>query len=307
MLNTTSSLYKAQRDFLKDYQALTEQLQTDLMREIEAVQRDEVIPVTQSDSLMRRLEAVVIALFLGSNSPYKRLIDQYAVVLQGIVVQAHRDYLQRKLEPEIVTWLDGATSLGDSGYTPFVDERGYDLDTRIYAVGLILVQKLRKYLLYHILKGTPTRTIDRQLTSLLSPNRVIPDNILPRNVDMSFEPSRLGRGELIRTYTEITFAAALFNPITQGMEWALSPRHPKRDICDGLATLGVSGERLREHYRIEDAPRVVVDSHIQCLCANFPPDTVDQEALSALDVAYLRGELPPMTPLSTSFLTWYYM
>src|SRR5690606_15723745 len=157
--------------------------------------------------------------------------------------------------------------------------------------------KLSKYLTYNIRAGTPVNRLTRDMTNMLLPDREVLSSTVPLGVNLSFDPSRFARAEITNPYTEATFAISALHPFVGGIDWALSIRHPKVDICDRLATIGMSGNRLRPPYPINSAPRVIADSHIGCICEELPfiGDRPDLEG------AYQRGETPPFTPLSALF------
>src|SRR5690606_30742496 len=102
---------------------------------------------------------------------------------------------------------------------------------------------------------------------------------------------------IARAHAEAVFLSSQANPYVSGMEWKLSVAHPKVDICDRLATIGMSGERLRAHYPLDSAPQIVRDSHPQCLCTNFPATGDIADVTDQVRAVMAEHESPPfLTP-----------
>jgi hypothetical protein len=96
-------------------------------------------------------------------------------------------------------------------------------------------------------------------------------------------------------------ASSNANPFVTGIDWALSASHPRIDICDSLATIGMGGGRLKEPYPKGSVPSY--PAHPQELCSLLPfvteqPTEVRQEIYNQ----YERGGFAPFSVLANSFL-----
>jgi hypothetical protein len=248
-------LYQSQAAFNRDFKELMQRI---LEEVITILGTDEVIPIYRSWDIMTRIEDAVSRPFL--NGDFERILNRHLSDTQNSVLMAQREYMQKQLSGDLVQWLSTATPSSESPLKKSGDQRD-----RILATLLVLRAKLSKYLTYNIRAGTPANRITRDMTNMLLPDREVLSTTVPLGVNLSFDPSRLARVEMTNAYTAATFAVSALNPFVGGMDWALSIRHPKVDICDRLATIGMSGNRLRPPYPINSAPHAVKDSHINCV------------------------------------------
>lgn len=180
----------------------------------------------------------------------------------------------------------------------WIAPNGYRLSDRIWETSVRTRTQIDKLLADGIREGRAARDIASDLEQSLLPNRQLVRTNKPYG-NASFDAMRLARTEISRAHAQATLAAAKANPFVTGLQWRLSSRHPRVDICDSIATIGMSGEQLREPYPLDSAPLVVVDSHPQCICVNFP--AVEGSITDV--IAMMRGEMqrgapPPPTPLN---------
>lgn len=245
-------------------------------------QRSGTIPVASKGSVIAEAQTIISDMIVGDGTVYTVADDRaygvspYAVVLLGsmygvqqAIFRESRSKIESRLSSDVVDWLRLDTSAGL--YPPLYawkDPRGYDLKRRIVRANRVARDKIRLYLQYHITAGSSITRMAKDLRALFIPSMKVPDSVIPRGTNIGFDTSRLLINEISRSHAEATFEVANGDPYVDGIDWALSPRHPRFDICDGLATIGMSGQRLREPYEKESAPQVVRDSHVRCICQN---------------------------------------
>lgn len=289
------------------------------------------IPRSAEAAVLTEAGKIVMSYFVGSDgrspfgrdgvsalAPYPRLLNQYLVKVQGAVVLAHQRYLRTHLPDDVYTWLQGAKAARQQDIQElripvsearkrnpatyqaahtWVDKRGYRLSDRIWATGETTRRRIDALLSEGIRTGRSSSAMAKDLEAFLLPTRTLKRTNKPYGRDASFDAMRLARTEISRAHAQATFAAARANPFTDGMDWKLSARHPKVDICDTLATIGMDGSRIRQPYPLDTAPVPIEDSHPQCLCVVMPYVT----ATPAQVVASLREQMiarmsPPLTP-----------
>lgn len=159
-------------------------------------------------------------------------------------------------------------------YDPFhrwIDPRGYQLSDRIWQVGVRTRSQIDALLTDSINRGRSAMSIARDLEQFLRPDRANLRTQRPYGVDASFDAMRLARTEITRAHSTAALLSARQNPYVEGMDYALSPSHPKIDICDSFATVDGSGGRIRDAYPIDEfVPTPVIDTHPHCLCTLRP-------------------------------------
>jgi hypothetical protein len=311
-LATERGLRKAQAGFVRDYKALALLLAAQIGQLLTAAaDGNGRIPLQRLQSVQNEAQALTLRLYVDpqqgpysvSMTPlaeYPRLLNRHIISVTVDVLTGYSDWFQKRPD-DIASWLQLGRLRPAPRYDPFhkwLDPRGWDLSQRIWEVGLNTRRKLGDYLDINIRQGRSAVAMAQELEQFLVPGR---RNITtpgpyppPYGVTASFDAMRLARTEISMAHTNASFAAALANPYVAGMDWKLSPRHPKMDICDNLATIGMGGERLKDPYPLDSAPRVVADSHPQCICVNVPA-LGDLDAINA-DIRVLidEGEPPSM-------------
>lgn len=322
MIAQTRLLYQAQANFNRRFDelmtSLFDKINDIIMRAANAAGQ---VPIASAARVIEEAQGEILSVFTEDspldgasgkpNSDYALLLySAYGAVLLG-VLDAHKSFIEQAVSPQVFNWLGSAnfTPSLSSRYDPlhlWLDPKGHNLSDRIWSSALSARQKLDKYLEFNIRAGTSAARMSRDLESLLLPSRVPLRTTRPLGVNLSYDAARLARTEISRAHTEATFAAAFQNPFVESMDWALSARHPRIDVCDNLASIGMSGQRLREPYPLESAPHVIEASHPQCICNNRPYTGDVDEANERLLAAFERQEQPPLTPVSDSFLTSMY-
>lgn len=289
-----------------------------------------VVPVsrTHREALRRALwDEVLRPYFVGRtdeafsgptpNAPYARLIADGVADAVYQVATAHHEIVKRatRKTPAAAAWLlDGnrplaremVATLREIGpedvfeYDPFhlfVDPRGYRLSDRVWQTATETRRMIDRLLDYHVAQGTAAVDIAKELERFLNPlARAVTRK--PYGTKGSYAARRLARTEITAAAGRATIAANLLNPFVAGTDWALSASHPEVDICDDLATIGMSGERVRDPYPSERVP--AYPPHPHCLCTLMAAVADDADAIAdALEarirtsdteaIAFLRG------------------
>lgn len=282
-----------------------------------------VIPTSRRDLVLDQAGAVISNFFARGRSVYATdgvtPLTRYATILNyrlalviARTIAAHTLYLRRRLPEDLTRWLATARPITqeqvnvtnplanyDAPHT-WVDPNGYRLSDRIWRAGQTTRLKIDALLTDGIRTGRGALQMAQDLEAFLLPTQTLRTK-KPYGTDASYPAMVLARSEISRAASEATFAASRANPFVSGMDWRLSARHPKVDICDSLATIGMSGERIKDPYPLEGAPMVVADSHPQCLCANLPAVTESADDVIASLRAQLQAARPaPLTPVSAT-------
>lgn len=244
-------------------------------------------------------------------APYGALLMHWIGYAVLSIVDAHATFILRAVPDDLQRWLQSspqAESLAEASNPlasyeaphVWVDANGYQLSERIWKAGLQTQLKIDALLSDGIRNGISARDLAKQLEQFLLPNRAALRTKRPYGSDGSIDAMRLARSEISRAHGQASKIAAITNPFVSGIDWALSAQHPRFDICDGLATIGMDGERIRDPYPPESAPVVVQDSHPQCLCHNSPfVASSRSEIVDDLRAQMGTGNRAPMTPLNT--------
>jgi hypothetical protein len=248
-------------------------------------------------------------------SPFATLLNKELTLVTQAVVESHTVYLRRTVDGDVYRWLMGwqpvpsrlanANPLAqyEAAHT-WLDPKGYTLSDRIWRVGGRTRDQLDNLLVDGIRRGRAARDIAREAEQFLRPDRAPFRTQRPYGTDASFDAMRLARTEISRAHAQAASLTASLNPYVTGIDYCLSASHPKFDICDGLASIGMGGDRLKEPYPIEGYyPMPVVSSHPQCLCRLQSVVTATPAQVTAtLRSQMLAGQAPPPTPANPSGL-----
>jgi hypothetical protein len=259
-------------------------------------------------------------------SPYAKLVNQWVAYTTVKIVQHQRDWMKRNVPEDVFNWLAGAVRPSNvseminvaarmlPGFVPnalanydplhrWVDPNGYMLSDRIWRLGTDTRSRLDAMLAESIRNGDSALTISKKAERFMLPGRAALRTDKPYGKDASYRGMVLGRTEITRAHGEVTLITARLNPYVSGMDWALSVSHPKFDVCDQLATLGMGGGRIREPYGLYDVPGYPV--HPQCLCTLLSVVTSNMAQVTADLRAFMEaGEPPPLTPAADDSLLW---
>lgn len=313
---TSRNFYRIQSDGLKRLSELLESVITALESVLMGfADNDGHIPIETAPRAISAGEEAILELMTGRRSepvnhdgqglsPFALLLLTLLADLERQTLQTHVSFLETHLSSETLLWLRTAPRPERlSGYVPayrWIPPKGLNLNGRIWTNTLEMRGKLNRYLTYNIRQGTNVTQMVRELRGIILPNKKVLKTTQPLNVDLSYNAYRLLQTEISRGFSDMTFQMALDNPAVTGMDWALNPRHPRVDICDGLATLSLSGARIKDPYPLESAPQVIVDSHPLCLCTNKPYEDLD--VLAQLE---RREGVAPWTVLALGYMTWF--
>lgn len=182
-----------------------------------------------------------------------------------------RVWLTGRRPPLLVAREQAGGRLSHDPFHLFVDPGGYRLSDRVWNTAREVRRRIDRLLDYHIPRGTSAVELAELLEAYLTPGAVLQRTGRPYGVEGSYAARRLARTEVTAAAGRATVSANLANPYVVGTDWRLSARHPRIDICDELATLGMGGERLREPYP-NDAV-AVYPPHPHCLCSLLPAVT----------------------------------
>lgn len=234
-------------------------------------------------------------------SPFALLLQRHIDGVREAVLDGHVDWMRSKLSAETQDWLHQAvpTEVGVlNEFYEWENSKGRDLNQRVWALLLTMIAKLTRYILFATQQGLVATRVNKELQDMMYPSRKVKGTASMQGVDLSYDAMLFARMETTRAYTDIVFVLGALNTLSDGIEWGLSPRHPRMDICDSLATIGMGGERLRPPYPVDDAPHVVSDSHVGCICANWSSDLVASGEIERFEELRRSGQPPPFTPLA---------
>lgn len=239
-------------------------------------------------------------------APIPRLINQALARVVSGVVKGHYTFLKKVLPDDVLRGLQAAPiaeqqqplrsnplAQYDAPHT-WVDPNGYTLSDRIWRAGYATRDKIDRILTDGIRQGKSALALSKELEQFLVPGRALLRTKKPYGTDASYDALRLTRTEIARAHAQASKAAAFANPFVSGVEWALSARHPKFDVCDGLATIGMQGQRMRPPYSLDGyVPLPVQDSHPNCICNTRPAVTDNVRGI----IDELRGVLRTFQPI----------
>lgn len=280
----------------------------------------ERVPTSAERRVLTAASGIVAGFFIGFDgrnafaedgvtalAPYPQLLNLHVARVQRNVVLAQRDWMARNVPDDVQQGLRRGKPLrenvfGDNPLVAYeaahtwVDPNGYTLSDRIWQATQRIRAKIDAFLSDGIRQGRSAVALSRDLEGYLLPGRLGRRTRRPYGRDASFDAMRLARAEIAHAHAQATLATSRANPYVSGIDWALSFQHPRFDVCDGLATIGMTGERLRAPYPVMAAR--VPPAHPHCICTSRPavtkrPDEVTREIRNRLNA----GERPYRTPL----------
>lgn len=152
-------------------------------------------------------------------------------------------------------------------YSPFhewIDPNGYRLSDRIWRTSVEVRSRVDLLMDYHIQRGTSAVEIAALLEPFLTPGGLTPRTRTPYGTEGSYSARRLARSEISVAAYRATINASIANPFVAGVQWRLSGRHPKIDICDQYARGGANGDGIYTPETVPSWP------HPMCLCSQLP-------------------------------------
>lgn len=307
------AISKYQKDVTELLSGLTDEISGILGRQARA---DGAISTYNEKKVIDQVNNAVDKIFVGPDgqnayqpnstvplAPYPSIINSWLTWSTAKVIEEHADFIRDKVPNEVYKWLQTRQLRPISfkaNYSPphfWVDPRGYRLSDRIWHTSLRTRAKIDRVVSDGIRTGRGARAMSKDLEAMLKASRRDVRTSKPYRQDASFDAMRLGRSEITRAHVTAQQIAGVYNPFVDGGDWALSARHPDYDICDQLATIGTSGERIKDPYPIASAPIPVVNSHPQCICTFRVSPTKDIGAVrDRLESQFAGGLEAPETP-----------
>jgi hypothetical protein len=300
-------LVSAHIAFQKGYAKITDTASNRIRRVLAQYSSgDGIIPVEDKNDVLAEILPIATRIFVGGDdksafakdgttalAPYGVLLNQIFVRVTVDIVYTHTRQMKRSLPENVFNWLATPfarleevtggefndkydnlrifTSNPLAKYDPmhsWIDPNGYDLSDRIWNVSQTVRTQINNLVADGITRGLSSEEIASSVERFLNPNRAPLRTNRPYGRDASFDAMRLARTEISRAHAVASQTAALANPFVTGLDWALSLSHPKKDICDSLATLGMSGERLQPPYPVDTVS--IPPAHPFCLCRAQP-------------------------------------
>lgn len=311
-------LYQVQRKMLDDYAEIATSIVNEATPILVRAQRGDSVPNAALDNVLGQIGVIVERKFSQGRRAYDgvRPLSPFAAALNNRLtevmlkaVKAHADYMFKHLPRDLRLYLLSATRQAEqirltnpmANYEPahtWVDPNGYTLSNRVWMAGQNIRLRIDQMLTDGIRQGRSAVALAKDLEQFLLPGLSLKRTKKPYGRNVSYHAMVLARTEISRAHSAATFAASRANPFVDGMDWALSARHPKVDICDRLATIGMGGQRLKPAYPLDDAPMVVVNSHPQCICTNRPTvSETEGNVVNYLRDRLVSGKPPVVTPL----------
>lgn len=328
-VSSTALLTQLQKQFLDEYgvlmESVLEQIQALISRYTDA---NGNVPLQYLETIQNEAQTIILDAYAPPYandgytpiSPFARLMNQLILSTLIGVAEAHRKNIEASAPPDVVEWLSRPPSEPSRGRypTPFsrsdvarfrpfwvrTDKRNgrtWKLSDRVWQTGLNARRDIGDYLAQGIAQGKSSTKMQSELRKLLLPHLNLDNSTAPYGTTVNFEAMRLARTEITRAHTDATALASSANPYVRGMDWKLSARHPKIDICDKHATIGMNGKRLKDPYPINSSyPRPVTDSHPQCLCTLVPYTPPPSEITAQIRATMKQYDRPPVQmPIDT--------
>lgn len=224
-------------------------------------------------------ERVLKPYYVGSGEPLRGNQPQspYAALLVAGVTSAvklqvdwHTAMLKRYIRNErVLAWLTGPRPLPSpvretlqDSFAQWLDGRGFRLADRIQRMAVEIKARMSRFFDYHIGKGTPAPAMAQAAADALTTGE---KGARPYGPQAAYPARFLLRNELFVAGGYAMQNLSQVNPIVRGIQWVLSPLHPKTDRCDVHAAGGPDGDGV---YSFELLP--AHPDHPNCLCGLFP-------------------------------------
>lgn len=191
----------------------------------------------------------------------------------------------------------------------WVDPSGYRLSDRIWRVDQRTRQQLDAMLIDGISQGLSAVDIARLATRYLIPGREKVQTNKPYGTDMSYDAMRLARTEIAAAANNAALISARRNPYVDLIEVVRSSNGDATcPICPQHATIGISGERLREPYSVETPPADIAPYHPHCMChirsvLNQDVQSVEDDLRATLAASREANLTPYVSPVEAEQFT----
>lgn len=248
------ALYSTQRAFLRAWRdglaQYVDQAAGVLLRESG---RDGKVAPNSAERVQEQIAAVLRRAFVGGDGRtvwlddrpqalYPSLLDTFIARMTYDAILPHTAMLKKRLPADVQAWLmtarpiqENVTSNPLAGYDSlhqFVDPQGYTLSSKVWRMSVDTITRIDKLVEQGIRTGRSAMDIARDLEKHLLPSMAGQRTTMPYGTDASYPALRLARTEIAAAHGRATVAAGKANPYVTGMNWRLSARHPKFDICD---------------------------------------------------------------------------
>lgn len=222
---------------------------------------------------------------VNPQSPFARLLMEG---IQGAVrIEAERQIsiVKKYADERVWEWLTRPGRVAEMGirgqiagklilaeqkftYDPFhmfvYGNSPYKLSDRVWNTAIDVRARIDALLDYEIPQGTAAVKIADLLVPFLNPSERGIVTSKPYGQVGSYSARRLARTEITAAAGRSVIAASAANPWVSGVDWALSAGHPRIDICDQIATIGMGGGRIREPYPVGSVPPYPAHPHELC-------------------------------------------
>ncbi len=300
------------------------------------------IPTNQQLAVRETTRGIISRLFTSNQrafaqdgvsalSPFADLINQaYVDVVSGAVFAQYK-WMMKNVPEDVFRYLSNTTARvpvaeqENRVFRPnleidptrqwvpmhnWTDENGYRLSDRIWRADQETRRKIDELLAKGLSMGQGSANLSQALEAYLIPTRTGIRTLKPYGKKFgadgaSYDAMRLARTELSRAYNNASYISAYLNPYVTGWEWKLSPSHPRSDICDSYATIGMSGQRIRPPYDL-NAPEVP-PAHPNCLCTGYPAVTDDPKTITEQIRADMEANRQPLVTPAQPFnlIQWF--
>lgn len=206
-------------------------------------------------------------LVAGVTSAVKLQVDWHTAMLRRYV---RTEYARGdSVDERVLAWLTGPRPLPSpvretlqDSFAQWLDPRGFRLADRIQRMAVEIKARMSRFFDYHIGKGTPAPAMAQAAADALTTGE---KGARPYGPQAAYPARFLLRNELFVAGGYAMQNLSQVNPIVQGIQWVLSPLHPKTDRCDVHAAGGPDGDGV---YSFELLP--AHPDHPNCLCGLFP-------------------------------------
>ena len=251
---------------------------------------------------------------VGAASPLGRLLNERIAQATALAIWLfNTDLVDFLADDDIIAYLSRIPPEPNAVTDPpthiWADPRGYRLADRAWHMTGRMLDDLDRQILLGTLDDEWQDNLSDDLRLSLTPGVALVGPA--QHHTLSYEVARLVQSETVHAFAIAMLLAAqdmseAVPGLVEGMDYALSPRHPKYDICDDIASIGMSGERLRPPYTVGDCPVPVSSTHPNCICFTMPVFSADGKEWLA-DHGKLGAETKTINPIATrAFLNKHY-
>lgn len=320
-LSLKSIIPQTTREFRLEYNTLINRILDEITINTNGyVSRDGTVPRIMHSVVLRVVGDAIQAVFTGSDGRNafqdKQALSNYAILLNKHIVRGtdrvvtrYRNVLQDTLPGDLYDYLtnarrgdvvvetlqditrEGVNPLYVSNYS-YIDPNGLSLNDRVWRVGVDTRERADRILSRELRKGTTLllalQILRRGLSVLASNTR----NTV-NGTQGSYSALRLGRTEIAYAINQAGQVSQQFTPFSNRVDIVRSGRgDPKCQQCGRIASIDISGVRVRDPYVLGKAPHIPVHPH--CMCT-YQPDTTYVDDTLLRDII-LNNPYPHINP-----------